>query len=312
MGLYLFKPYQPCSTGMWTIMQLTDSARRISRCPCICVSLHPYSKMPKSSRDSPIEGDGDIRSLLVQGARNLPPVEDLRIPPFVTIQLVHPPNGLPSYYLKSIASEMLALVRPATQVYMRSDNLEQRGLSALSIQMDFFGATIREAMIAGEAVSGIMRFHGSTMIYTEMLWETLQVSIAYALDPAFAAMAFRVRTKETLTKAEARRFTEIMEKSYLSTNTYFSTKLPGGAYIIDESAGSTLGTPPQVTIDINPFASVEATQGFLQYMPLVPGKPQGIRAIMVPDQSECELEMLQMPELDESGRMPGSWAATSS
>jgi hypothetical protein len=86
-----------------------------------------------------------------------------------------------------------------------------------------------------------------------------------------------------------------MQKTYLSTHRHFPNKSPGGPHILDESAGSQLHTPPQEINDADMFASVNATHGFLQYLPLEPGKPQGIRAIMVPDTSDCELEMLEMP-----------------
>jgi hypothetical protein len=103
-----------------------------------------------------------------------------------------------------------------------------------------------------------------------------------------------------LTKGQARRYTEIIERSYLSTHKHFQNKPPGGAYVTDESAGSSLHMPRKEREDINPFGAVTSTRGFLQYLPLIPGRPEAIRAIMVPDQDGCELEMLGMPELEDS------------
>jgi hypothetical protein len=80
---------------------------------------------------------------------------------------------------------------------------------------------------------------------------------------------------------------------------------------MDESAGSSLGNPPPELIDLNPFASSDGIQGFLQYLPLAPGKPQAVRAILAPDQRDSEMEMLEMPQRDESGRMNSSNVATS-
>jgi hypothetical protein len=165
IGLYLFKKYQPCSDGMWTVMQLADTARDLSNSYCIWVCMHPYTSMPTSSRDSPIEVNGDIKALIVEGARIIPHAKDIMIPSFLGIELALPPTSIPSYYFKALVAEMFALVRPATQAYMGGPNLEGREIADLppmSIRLDFYGATVSEAMIAGEAVSEENTFHAIT------------------------------------------------------------------------------------------------------------------------------------------------------
>jgi hypothetical protein len=129
IGLYLFKKYQPCSDGMWTVMQLADTARTLSNSYCIWVCMHPYASMPTSSRDSPIEVNGDIKALIVEGATHIPPVKDLMIPSFLGIELAIPLKGVPAYYFKSLVAEMFALIRPATQAYMGGPNLGGREIA---------------------------------------------------------------------------------------------------------------------------------------------------------------------------------------
>jgi hypothetical protein len=120
--------------------------------------------MSASSSDSSFEINDDIKSLLAEGAQYMPDVDDLRIPSVLGVELVLPPKGIPSYYLKGLAAEMLTLIRPAARFYMRRKDAEEIGLSPESIRLDFWSATLHDAMIAGEAVSTVMHFHKATMI----------------------------------------------------------------------------------------------------------------------------------------------------
>jgi hypothetical protein len=180
IGLYLFKGYQPCSIGMWTVMQLANTARLISNRPCVGVCMHPYAEMPTSSRNTSIEVNDDIKSLLIAGARIIPQEEDLDIPPFLGVEVILPPKGVPSYYFKSLVAEALAIVRPAAQIYMRCKNLEERELTPMSVRLNFYCATVSEAMIAGEAVSVAMGFDTKE---TGLTLDTLLFAGVYRLRP---------------------------------------------------------------------------------------------------------------------------------
>jgi hypothetical protein len=128
------------------------------------------------------------------------------------------------------------------------------------------------------------------------------------LDPAFAAVIFRIRTKESLTQAQTRQYMGIMEKSYFSTYTHFANRSPGAPYIYDESAGSSLGTlPPTMNGDLPPIATGRI--GFLQYAKpynrdLTTGRNSmgqlsATRVILAPDHNDSVVETLAMSEYDE-------------
>jgi hypothetical protein len=163
LGLYLFKNYRPCSYGMWTTMQFLETARSITKSQCSWICVHPYARMSASSSDSSFEINDDIKSLLAEGAQYMPDVDDLRIPSVLGVELVLPPKGIPSYYLKGLAAEMLTLIRPAARYYMRCKDAEEIGLSSESIRLDFWSATVRDAMIAGEAVGTVIPFQTVSM-----------------------------------------------------------------------------------------------------------------------------------------------------
>lgn len=156
IGLYLFKTYAPCSIGMSKVMQLIQTARQVSRCPYTGACVHPYAMMPPSSRDSSIEVVGDIKSMLVEGARQMRSMQDRKIPTLQGLELVVPPNGLPTYYLKGLIAEMLALARPAVHLYMDGEDTQGGGISPCKVRLEFSVGKVAEAMIAGEAVSVIM------------------------------------------------------------------------------------------------------------------------------------------------------------
>jgi hypothetical protein len=119
--------------------------------------------MSASSSDSSFEINDDIKSLLAEGAQYIPDAQDLRIPSILGVEVVLPPKGIPSYYLKGLSAEMLTLIRPAARYYMRRKDAEKIGLSPESIRLDFWSATVHGAMIAGEAVSTFMHFHTVSM-----------------------------------------------------------------------------------------------------------------------------------------------------
>jgi hypothetical protein len=158
-GLYLFENYRPCSNGMWHVIQLVETTRLIFKCPCVCLFVHPYPRMSDKSSSDPMNDNGDIESLLVEAARHIPLVTLFATSAVRRIAVVLPINGVPKYYFKGLVSEMLALVRPAAQDYMCCKSLEEGGLSAWDIQLDFFGATYSEAINAGEAVSTFAHSH---------------------------------------------------------------------------------------------------------------------------------------------------------
>jgi hypothetical protein len=153
IGLYLFENYRPSSSAMATIVPLMCAACLIYKTARMCVCVHPCARMSNSSMDASIDVDRDIESCLVEGARHIPPVIDLRISANFRIEVVLPPNGVPASYFKGLVSEMLALVRPTAQEYMGCKSLKERGLSPRDLRLDFFGATISEAMSAGDVVS---------------------------------------------------------------------------------------------------------------------------------------------------------------
>jgi hypothetical protein len=100
---------------------------------------------------------------------------------------------------------------------------------------------------------------------------------------------------ESLTIAQVKSFTLIMERAYLSTHTRFKTHPPGGPYIIDESAESTL-LKAETIQSIDPLAPVDEVQGMLQYMPM--GEAfQAMRAIMIPRAlGQSQIGPLDMPQ----------------
>lgn len=121
-----------------------------------------------------------------------------------------------------------------------------------------------------------------------------QLKFVYYSDKSFGASAFRVRTAEPITPAQAKAFTRLMDRAYLSTHTKLG-KRPPGPYIDDESAGSTLRKPQSGVINLGHFAAPRQVQGMLQYL-CVDGAVQAIRSVLVPPHmGAMEIESLDLP-----------------
>lgn len=263
--------------------------------------------------DASIDANRDIESFLVEGAQHIPPASDLGISVFRRIEVVLPSDSVPVSYFQGLVSEMLALVRPLAQDYMSCENLKERGLSPRDISLDFFGATISEAMTAGEAVGTLS--HSRVTARSQclpLMASILKVSLAYALDPAFAAVIFRIRTKEPLTQAQMRQYMEIVEKSYFSTHIHFANRMPGAPYIYDESTGSSLDALPTQTMrEVTPPGLAGAI-GFVQYAKpynrdLTTGRDSmgpltATRVIMATDSNNSVAESLAMSAYEEGRR----------
>lgn len=181
-------------------------------------------------------------------------------------------------------------------MYLDDTPARAKIMSPMSVRIDVWGATVKEAMTLGECVRLLS---SKTRVRDHLLTSKFHSPIAESWilpRQGFRASVYRIRTAEFLTMAQAKAFTLIMERAYLSTHPKFRTYPPGGPYIIDESDGSTLLKAEPTEINIDPLAPVDEVQGMLQYLPMG-GAFQAVRAIMIPlALGQSQIDPLDMPQ----------------
>jgi hypothetical protein len=295
IGIYLFENYKCCNSALWTIMQLVETTRTITKGFYVGAYMHPCMTL----RSDTYFDSGDFTTVLVQAFDSLPPSGEWDIPPFLDIGLVLPTDTtLPLGYLKSLFADMLALLRETCRYYCdEARNAGGRMLSMMSIRMDMWGVRLQEAMMIGECVSIHEPCTRSGRNGTDISSRFRQLKIAFYLDKCLAASLYRMRTAEPVTPAHVRAFLHTTEKAYFATKSALRDIPPGGPAIFDESSGSTLHDVKSTEITIDVFAPFEHVMGTVQYMPIGRGMIQGLRTVMVPpDQGESRIEVLDFPE----------------
>lgn len=151
IGIYLFENYEPCNSALWTIMQLVEATREITKGFHAGAYIHPCMELPSHAYSE----SGDFTTLLVQAFDSLPAAGEWDFPPFLCIGLVFPANStLPLGYVKSMFADMVALLRESCRCYCdETSNAEGKMLPMMSIQIDLWGVSVQEAMMIGECVS---------------------------------------------------------------------------------------------------------------------------------------------------------------
>jgi hypothetical protein len=151
VGIYLFAKYLPCCEALFTIWELVEVARLITKAYYMGAYIHPCA-VPTTHADS---DGGDFTTMLIQAFNQLPAPGQWRFPPPLGVGLVFSTElRLPLVYVKSLLAEMVALCRDPCQTYCdETKNAGGRMLSPGSVRLDFWGASIDEAMMIGESVS---------------------------------------------------------------------------------------------------------------------------------------------------------------
>jgi hypothetical protein len=162
IGIYLFERYKPCSSALFTIMELVELVRRITRGLYIGAYIHPCTK-PSIVADCDTD---DFATMLVHAFKQLPEPGAWKFPPFLGVGLVlsrH--NSLPSNHFKALFADMLALLRGACHKYCDDTSSRARIMSPMSVRADVWDACVAEAMTIGECVSHKRRIRDRMLIW---------------------------------------------------------------------------------------------------------------------------------------------------
>lgn len=140
-----------CSSALFTIMELVDLARQITKGYYVEAFIHPWS----GSTINAISDEDDFATLLVQAFKQLPAPGEWPFTPLHGVGLVFPTDiRLPLAYLRHLLAELFALCRDRCHTYCdATENPGERLLRPMSVHLDFWGTSVEEAMVIGRCVS---------------------------------------------------------------------------------------------------------------------------------------------------------------